>query len=128
PSGSSRVERTRTSVDFPEPFWPRIATHSPRSIVNVTPSSAATRRRRLRIPVRVASRRKNSLRKLWTSTANTSSSYDSAGHGYARKSLPKRRRRPGWKKSAEEELHAVTDRSSPVKERLVRLTSVLAGH
>jgi hypothetical protein len=64
PSGSSSVDKSRTNVDFPEPFWPRIATHSPRSIVNVTPSSAATRLRRLRPRVRVASRRKNSLRKL----------------------------------------------------------------
>src|SRR5204863_148193 len=82
PSGSSRVESKRTSVDLPEPFWPRIATHSPRSMVNVTPSSAATRRRRLRPRVRVASRRKNSLRKLLTSTANTFNSYNSAEHGY----------------------------------------------
>ena len=34
PSCSSSVESRRTSVDLPEPFWPRIATHSPRSIVN----------------------------------------------------------------------------------------------
>ena len=36
PSSSSSVDSRRTSVDFPEPFWPRIATHSPRSIVKVT--------------------------------------------------------------------------------------------
>ena len=37
PSGRSSVESSRTSVDLPEPFWPRMATHSPRSIVKVTP-------------------------------------------------------------------------------------------
>src|SRR5436190_952668 len=70
PSGRSRVESRRTSVDLPDPFWPRIATHSPRSIEKLTPSRAATRRLRLRRPERSASRRKNSLRRLSTSTAN----------------------------------------------------------
>ena len=45
PSWSSSVESSRTSVDLPEPFWPRIASVSPRCMVNVTPSSAGTRRR-----------------------------------------------------------------------------------
>src|SRR5439155_7551773 len=31
PSGSRSVDRSRTSVDLPEPFWPRTATHSPRA-------------------------------------------------------------------------------------------------
>src|SRR5206468_12533196 len=69
PSFRSSVESSRTSVDLPEPFCPRIATHSPRSIANETPSSAGTRFRLRRSPERVASRRKNSLRKLSTSTA-----------------------------------------------------------
>ncbi len=33
PSSISSVESRRTSVDLPEPFWPRMATHSPRAIV-----------------------------------------------------------------------------------------------
>ena len=44
PSCRSSVESRRTSVDFPEPFWPRMATHSPRVSENVTPCRAATRR------------------------------------------------------------------------------------
>ena len=32
PSWMSSVESRRTSVDLPEPFWPRMATHSPRAI------------------------------------------------------------------------------------------------
>src|SRR5207244_7607825 len=76
------VESSRTSVDFPEPFWPRIAMHSPRSIEKDTSSSAGTRRRRRRRPDRSASRRKNSLRKLSTSTAYISGSYKTnGGHG-----------------------------------------------
>src|SRR5262249_48831205 len=51
PSGRRSVESRRTSVDFPEPFWPRIATHSPRSISKLTRFSAA-RRRRWRTPFR----------------------------------------------------------------------------
>ena len=45
PSCSSSVDSRRTSVDFPEPFWPRMATHSPRAIRKLRPCSAATRRR-----------------------------------------------------------------------------------
>src|SRR6476646_11410863 len=63
PSGSSSVESNRTSVDLPEPFGPRMATHSPRSISKSRPLSAATRR----LPR--LSRRVNSLRRLWTSRA-----------------------------------------------------------
>src|SRR5205823_3930700 len=63
PSGRSSVESKRTSVDLPDPFGPRMATHSPRSIAKSTRLSAATRR--LPRP----SRRTNSLRKLWTSRA-----------------------------------------------------------
>jgi hypothetical protein len=44
PSGSKSVESRRTSVDFPEPFWPRMATVSPFSIVNETPSRATRKR------------------------------------------------------------------------------------
>ena len=58
PSCSSSVASKRTSVDLPEPFWPRMATVSPRSIVNETSFSAA-KRTRLR-PLR----RRNSLRRL----------------------------------------------------------------
>ncbi len=36
PSCRSSVESTRTSVDLPEPFWPRMATHSPRASVKLT--------------------------------------------------------------------------------------------
>ena len=57
---SKSVDSRRTSVDFPEPFCPSTATHSPRAIVNVTPSSAGTRRRANRPALR--SRRRNSLR------------------------------------------------------------------
>ncbi len=64
PSSRSKVERSRTSVDLPEPFWPRMATHSPRSIVKETPSSAGTRRRFFRKPERAASLRTNSLRRF----------------------------------------------------------------
>src|SRR5205085_2890684 len=42
---------------------------SPRAIEKLTSSSAGTRRLRRRKPERSASRRRNSLRKLWTSTA-----------------------------------------------------------
>src|SRR5919198_3167251 len=63
PSCSSSVDRTRTSVVLPEPFWPSTATHSPRAIVNETPSSA-TIRTRLR-----PSRRTNCLVRPATSTA-----------------------------------------------------------
>src|SRR5205807_1632473 len=55
-------------------------THSPRSIENVTPSSAGTRLLRRRNPERSASRRRNSLRRFSTSTAITLLSYESAGH------------------------------------------------
>ena len=40
PSGSSSVERIRTSVDLPEPFWPSTATHSPRPISSEMPARA----------------------------------------------------------------------------------------
>ena len=40
PSFRSSVESRRTSVDLPEPFWPRIATHSPRRIVKLTSRNA----------------------------------------------------------------------------------------
>jgi len=52
PSPSKSVESRRTSVDLPEPFWPRMATHSPRPIANVTPSRAGTRRRAKRPALR----------------------------------------------------------------------------
>src|SRR5450830_280811 len=70
PSSSSSVESRRTSVDLPEPFWPRMATHSPRSIEKVTGLSALTQRRRRRRP----SRRRKSLRRQETSTAGTARS------------------------------------------------------
>ena len=68
PSGSRRVESRRTSVDFPDPFWPRMATVSPRSIVNVT-SSSAIRVFRPKRPF-LGSRSLNSLRSSRTSTAS----------------------------------------------------------
>ena len=64
------VDSRRTRVDFPEPFWPRIATHSPRFIVNVTSLSAGILRRAKR-PAR-RSRRRNSFVRCSTSTAGTS--------------------------------------------------------
>src|SRR5205823_5379321 len=50
PSSISRVESRRTSVDFPDPFWPRMATHSPRAIVKVTSASAGHGRLRAKRP------------------------------------------------------------------------------
>ena len=44
PSWSNSVESRRTRVDLPEPFWPRMATHSPRAISKLTPRSASTAR------------------------------------------------------------------------------------
>src|SRR6187397_2829822 len=77
PSCRSRVDRSRTSVDLPDPFWPRIATVSPRSMVKLTPFSAATRRRLRRQPLRLPpSRRMNSLRRSWTSSAGTAAGSD----------------------------------------------------
>src|SRR4051794_13229823 len=70
PSLISNVERRRTSVDLPDPFWPRIATHSPRSIVNVTDLSAGIRLRAKR-PAFLSLRR-NSFVRLTTSTAGVS--------------------------------------------------------
>src|SRR5947209_4572718 len=66
----SSVERRRTSVDFPEPFWPRMATHSPRVIVNVTSSSAGHGRLRAKRPA-FLSLRLNVFRRSRTSTAGT---------------------------------------------------------
>src|SRR4051812_36917934 len=66
----SSVERRRTSVDFPEPFWPRMATHSPRAIVNVTSASAGHGFLRAKRPA-FLSLRLNVLRKSLTSTAGT---------------------------------------------------------
>ena len=67
---------------MPEPFWPRMATHSPRAISKLIPRSASTRSRRRRRPERRPSLRRNSLRKFWTSTAGTCCSrLDSKGHG-----------------------------------------------
>src|SRR5665811_2128773 len=64
PASSSRsVESRRTSVDLPEPFWPRMATHSPRSIEKEIGPSAVVRRRRK------PSRRRKSLRRPRISTA-----------------------------------------------------------
>src|SRR5438067_2480691 len=71
PSGMSSVDRSRTRVDLPEPFWPRIATHSPRTIVKVTPVSAGQARRRVSRPRRLL-RRRNVLARFVTSTAGTS--------------------------------------------------------
>src|SRR5438067_344507 len=70
PSSSRSVESRRTSVDLPEPFCPRIATHSPRSILNVTSRSAGRRRRANRPALR--SRRRNTFVRCSTSTAGTS--------------------------------------------------------
>jgi len=70
PSLISSVESRRTSVDFPDPFWPRIATHSPRAIVNVTPWIAGQRLRAKRPAFRF--RRTKSLRRSRTSTAGVS--------------------------------------------------------
>src|SRR5436190_9559178 len=104
PSFSSSVESSRTSVELPEPFCPRIATHSPRSIANETPSSAGTRLRLRRRPDRVASRRKNSLRRLSTSTANIYCSYQ-ALDGTQKQRTPRRTagRRAQESESAEEQ-------------------------
>ena len=72
PSFRSSVERSRTKVDLPEPFWPRMATHSPRAMVKLMSRSAGTRRRRTRArPMRRPSRRMNSLRRSQTSTAGS---------------------------------------------------------
>ena len=71
PSCSRSVESSRTSVDFPEPFWPRMATHSPRAIVKVTrreaPRRSAARAGAGRSACRPCGR--NSLRRVGTSTA-----------------------------------------------------------
>ena len=64
PSGSSSVESRRTSVDLPDPFGPRMATHSPRAIVEV---DALERGRRGACRGRRGG--VNSLRRLWTSRA-----------------------------------------------------------
>ena len=37
PSLIKSVDSSRTSVDLPDPFWPRMARHSPRCIVKVSP-------------------------------------------------------------------------------------------
>src|SRR5207244_1360673 len=68
PSSISSVESRRTSVDFPEPFWPRMATHSPRAIVNVMSASAVHGRLRAKRPA-LRSRRRNVFRRSRTSTA-----------------------------------------------------------
>src|SRR5215468_6398426 len=70
PSWRSSVESRRTSVDFPDPLRPRIATHSPRETVNVTSFSAGSDRLRAKRPS-VRTRRRNSLRSWRTSTAGT---------------------------------------------------------
>src|SRR5947208_12660884 len=70
PSLINSVDSRRTRVDFPEPFWPRIATHSPRFIVNVTSLRAGIFRRAKR-PARL-SRLRNSFVRFVTSTAGVS--------------------------------------------------------
>ena len=89
PSLISSVDSSRTSVDLPEPFWPRMARHSPRCIVKLSPCSAATRRRRPRTRA-PPSRRMNSLRRLWTWTAGTADTVDTSsdGRGWARCDAP----------------------------------------
>jgi hypothetical protein len=79
-SGNSSVESSRTRVDLPEPFWPRMASVSPRAIAKLTPRIAGTRRRPRRPSrLRFLFRRQKSLRSSSTSTAGTAPSARDAG-------------------------------------------------
>src|ERR1700688_4932270 len=72
PSSISNVDNRRTSVDLPDPFWPRMATHSPRAIVKLTSFNAGMRRRRRENRPASLARRRKTLVRCSTSTAGTS--------------------------------------------------------
>src|SRR4029079_14464785 len=128
PSLINSVDSSRTSVDLPDPFCPRMARHSPRCIVKLSPCRAATRRLRPRLR-EPPSRRMNSLRRLWTWTAGTADTVDTSS--VTRMGSLRRPRRAdeqnafriGRRRGAPDVLGATTDRSTAAAPSAIAITA-----